>query len=411
MNTSKIQFCLRTMLIVLIVFIGTHGLAVAQKRQLQFGLGKHIGRVPLMTKSPARASAATANLSQRLDVRYTVKEIGVLRGYESSFLPVNRTINNNGTVAGYCYNGGLNVDLDMPFTATAFIGEPGKLKALPKLDGWPGAFAFGLNDNNQVFGVANRDFGGLDQIGVLWDHGKIRSLPTLPDSIYAYANAINNGGDVVGVAFGPSNNWGGVPVWWHKGQISQLTLPAGAVNGVANSINDWGEIVGVVYFPNGVDENNNPIFDYHLYAWMPWGKDPVGVDLGSNFWGSYGQVGDVNNLSQVVGAAVNAAGEYRGFIWNYGVMKQIGLPGSTWSEMWTINIWGQSVGWGDRADQQYVCFLAQHSEVTDLNTLVPADTPLLMISGGINDWGRIATTSFTEDGKGRSFVLTPTYHH
>ncbi|MFN8009657.1 MAG: hypothetical protein U0V70_22005 [Terriglobia bacterium] len=399
MNTSRIQFCPRAMLMALIFFFGTHGLAVAQQRQLQYGVGKQFGKVPLMTQSRARASAATANLPQRRDVRYTVKQIGVLPGYESSYLPINHTINNNGVVAGYSYNGAFAVWPDFALTATAFIGKPDKLKALPKLNGWPGAFAAGLNDNNQVFGYANKldELGQFKQTPVLWDHGIIKELPTLPGSIYTEIDEINNRGDMVGYFYLPGDV--PFPIMWHDGKVKQLPLPAGAVNGWSQAINDWGEIIGTAVFPNGVDMGGNQVFDFHLYAWMPWGDDPVGVDLGSNFWGAFGQVWDVNNLSQMVGSAVNTAIEYRGFIWNWGSMKEIGLPGSIWSEMWSINNWGQVLGIGDRADGQAVCILAQHSDVSDLNTLVPADTPLLTTPSGINDWGVIATVSFTEDGR------------
>jgi hypothetical protein len=45
--------------------------------------------------------------------------------------------------------------------------------------------------------------------------------------------------------------------------------------------------------------------------------------------------------------------------------------------------------------------------MTDLNDLVPAGTPLLNQTGGINDRGQIAASAFLADGTIVSFVLTP----
>jgi uncharacterized membrane protein len=408
MRARRIPFRLPPVLLTLMFTIGILSPAVAQQRPLNFGAPRQIRGMQHLTQCKARVS--TAVLPQKHDVRYTVEQVAVLPGYESSVLAILNSINNNGIVAGYCYNGAhpdiAGTENNDIWLATSFIGKPGKLQALPLLSGWIGTFAWGLNDKNQVFGLANKldDEGNLIQPVALWDHGVAIELPVLPDSIYTEPRAINNCGDLVGYTVMSSGTW--LPVRWHKGKIGQLPLPAGAIEGWACTINDWGEIVGTVIIPKGNGE-----FDWRMYAWMPWGKDPVGVDLG-NYWGIAGNVLQINNYSQAVGEALTAAGELHGFLWNWGWLKDLKtLPGGTWSQLWSINNWGQSVGRGNRADGQMVVILAQDSVLTDLNGMVPVDTPLLNNPGGINDQGKIAAVSYTPDGKTLSFVLTPNYGH
>lgn len=408
MRESRIPFRLPPVLLTLMFTIGILSPAVAQQRPLNFGAPRQIRGMQHLPQSTARAS--TAVLTQKCDVRYTVEQVAVLPGYESSFLSIRDSINNNGVVAGYCYNGAFpdiagteNKDI---LLATSFIGKPGKLQALPLLSGWIGAFAYGLNDKNQVFGLANKldEAENLIQPVALWDHGVAIELPVLPGSIFTEPIAINNCGDMVGMTIMPSGI--ALPVRWHHGKIAQLPVPAGAVYSLAETINDWGEIVGTVVIPKGNDD-----FDFRMYAWMPWGKDPVGVDLG-NFWGFYGEVRQINNLSQAVGSFSPVLGEEDAFLWNWGWLKDLKtLPGGTWSQLWSINNWGQSVGRGTRDDGQMVVILAQDSVLTDLNTVVPVDTPLLNNPGGINDQGKIAAVSYTPDGTTLSFVLTPKYGH
>jgi uncharacterized membrane protein len=248
MRASRIPFYLPAVLLTLAFSIGILVPAVAQQRPLHTGASRQIGNVQRLTQSTARAS--TAVIPQKRDVRYTVKQIGVLPGHESSFLPVSNSINNNGVVAGYCFNGPWSTK-EFFESSTAFIGYPGKLKALPPLSDCQGAFALGLNDNNQVFGVANKVYGEdengnplVDQIGMMWDHGEPIKLPTSSDLPYALPSAINNCGDMVGTAWSPSNGWLDLPVWWHHGQITQLPLPDGTES-VMYSINNRGQSLGM----------------------------------------------------------------------------------------------------------------------------------------------------------------------
>jgi len=354
---------------------------------------------------------AVAQPNQPKDVRYTVTEVGVLPGCTSSYLPVLGSINNGGFVAGYSYNGPFGASsIDFYLTSRAFIGDHrGVVTLLPTPNGYAGANAFGLNDRNQVFGMANKldDSGNLLVSPVVWDqYGNPTLLENLPDSPWYDANAINNNGDVVGEVYLPPDYMLTVPVYWHRGKIARLPLPDGAVQAWANGINDLGVIVGAVDYGT-VTPSGAP--DYHMYAWTPQGGHHVGADLGDNS-GYWLEPRAINNLGQITGGAEYEGGTFRAFAWTDGQLKDLGtLPGGRGSFTWSrINIWGQVLGQSDRPGQSDAAFLWQDDTIIDLNEVVPPDTPTLLTPGGINDVGQIAVDSYSRHyTTTRGFILTP----
>jgi probable HAF family extracellular repeat protein len=394
----------------IMILIGTQAIAVAQPNHANAGIARHFGAPVAAARSSTSAPVLNA-MPQKRDVRYTVTQVGVLPGYESSYLPILGSINNGGFVAGYSYNGPLdtNNNIDIYLTSSAFIGDRrGRVTLLPPPGGYAGAFAFGLNDKNQVFGFANKldEQGNLIQSPVVWDqYGNPTLLENLTTTPYYDVNAMNNRGDLVGEAY-PPPDYPSVPVYWHQGRIAQLPLPNGAVNGWASAINDLGVIAGTVDYgeapPAGTGE-------YHLYTWMPRGDHYVGLDLGADpgyeVWPQA-----INNLAQIAGGTWDG-GSLRAFVWTFGHMKDLGtLPGGSNSWAWSINIRGQVVGQSDRSDQNTAAFVWQDDTIIDLNDVVPSGTPILTASGGINDVGQMAVFSWPESTT-LSFILTPIARH
>jgi hypothetical protein len=154
--------------------------------------------MPQGSKAITQAPAANLETLDR-NVRYKVVPIGVLPGKTTTFLANVRAVNNKERVTGYSYvNTGDFHSLFL--TGQGFIWHNGKLKALPLLDGWPGAFAFGINDRDQVVGTANRmdDSGNIIQTAVLWDHGQPTNLGTLEPNSVSFATDVNIWGVSVG---------------------------------------------------------------------------------------------------------------------------------------------------------------------------------------------------------------------
>src|SRR5205823_15017167 len=87
------------------------------------------------------------------------------------------------------------------------------------------------------------------------------------------------------------------------------------------------------------------------------------------------------------------------------------LPGDVSSSGDGINSKGQVVGGSFDIDGNGRAFLWQNGVMTDLNTLIPADSPLFLIeaTGTINSRGEIAGISLqTSTGEVHAFLATPT---
>jgi len=235
-----------------------------RKYTAQQGRSAYTGAVRAGNQNSARAVDGSINDSNR-DVRYTVTAIGVVLGEQSSFLPIAGTVNNSGALAGYSYNGPFGGSNDFFLTAVGFTWKHGVLQPLPLLSGWPGAFAFGLNNNKLVFGVANNvdNLGNIVQTPVLWNGGSPINLGIPAGYSSAFAIGINDRGQVVVDAFSAvAFN----PFIWYKGQITPLPLLPGGVNGFASGINDQDEIVGYMDFGSSPPPGTG---EFHSVLWTP----------------------------------------------------------------------------------------------------------------------------------------------
>lgn len=361
---------------------------------------------------PFRSLAQTPSRyedSKTHDVRYNVVPIGVLPGKTNTDLAEGKTLNNLGHIAGisYAYTGGPN---DVFLTSQAFIWSNGRMHALPLLAGWPGAFSFGLNDRDQVVGVANKidGSGNFVQTAVLWDHAQVISLGSLQPNTNSYPYDINIWGVVVGGSQIPGTG-SNTPVVWYGGAIHALPFLPGMNHGFAESINDLGMIAGRQGLPDG--SSQVPC----LWYWNGSGYTPV--SLGS-LGGDYGDALGINDFGQIVGWSLYT-GDIHGpaFVWDavHGLHALPSLPGDTDGSGNDINDLGQIVGFsqlfddnGNLISQRVV--LWRNSIVTELQTLVPPGTPTLTDVGHANLLGQIdVDTGSVPDGTLAGYLLVPTH--
>jgi uncharacterized membrane protein len=357
------------------------------------------------TTHPLSQTSFAAMETNNGNARYQVVPIGVLPGKTTSFLTIVRAVNNLEHVTGYSYV----YTGDIFLTSQGFIWQKGKLKALPLLNGWPGAFAFGINDRDQVVGTANNmdSSGNYLQTATLWDHGQPVNLGTLQPDWNSAAFDVNIWGVAVGIS-APINADFNTPIVWYGGTMHVLPLLPGFKGALAEEINALGVIAG----RQASDTNLIPC----IWYWNGTGYTPV--NLGS-LGGDNGQAFGINNLTQTVGYSYYPGDIHTpGFLWDlkHGLQALPLLAQDTDAQAYNINDLGQIVGDSFLTDSSGN-FISQRSAiwengtVTDLQTLVPPGTPPLTYeTGNINNVGEITVNATNPDGSSTALLLVPIHH-
>jgi probable HAF family extracellular repeat protein len=247
------------------------------------------------------------------------------------------------------------------------------------------------------------------------------ALPTLGGNNGA-AGYINNRGEVPGYAENttPDSTCSVAttqvpqfkPVIWEKGKIHELPTFGDDPDGAALTINDNGQVVG----SSGDCGPFNPytLINFVALHALPWEKGTA-TDLG-NLCGTGHFVGhfatSLNNQGQVVGAS-DLAGDagFHAFLWTKETgMQDLGtLPGDVYSSVICINDGGEVVGVSLDANFSLRAFVRQNGVMTDLNILIPDDSPLfLLLAATINSRGEIAGFAVqTSTSEVHAYVATP----
>ena len=248
-----------------------------------------------------------------------------------------------------------------------FVWQNGSIVlSLPPFTGGNISEAFGVNNSRQVVGVAesgNQDQTcvhpqKLDYYGVIWNpDGSMQMLSPYPGDHISAAVAINNKGQVVG----------------GSGPCAPLSLSIGA----------------------------------HALLWQ---NDSV-IDLG-NLGGTTNNVAlSINGESQVVGLSGLSNTTHRAFIWQNGVMSNLGtlLPGDASSIAYSINDNGQVVGQSCDANNNCRAFLWQYGTgMVDLNSLAAPGSPKLVVAYDINNQGQIVGEAYDPTtGNSPAYLATP----
>jgi probable HAF family extracellular repeat protein len=343
-------------------------------------------------------------------------------------------INKNGLVSGGVQTGNTLQAVLYYDGRTINIGKPGL--------GGPNSQAFGVNRFGQAVGEAQtatpdpngEDFCGFTALGLsssgttcvpfLWQNGVMTALPTLGGN-NGWANQINNSGVVAGVAenatpdatcpSGSPQKLQFKPVFWQNGYVRELPTYPGDPDGIVgeHAINDRGQVAGA----SGECAAFNPIFlsnlqPLHALLW----EDGKAIDLGTLGGTGHGtgiQAENLNNHRQVIGFS-DLAGDanFHAFLWTKGTgMQDLGtVPGDANSLAIGINDAGQIVGVSLNASfTQYRAFLRQGQNLIDLNTLVPAGSPLYLATACfINDAGEIVGIGIDNSGNFHGYLAIPT---
>ena len=339
-------------------------------------------------------------------------------------------ITKNGLVAGAAQTGNI-IRAALEYKGRVVdLGKPG-LKG-------QNSMAFSVNAWGQAVGEAQtgspdpqgEDFCGFAALGLtssgttclafVWQNGVMSPLPALGGN-NSVANQINTQSEAAGMAekdtpdstcpSGGPQKLEFKPVVWQIGDVRELPTYPGDPDGNVHALNDSGQAAG----GSGVCAAFNPIWltnlqPLHALLW----QDGKAIDLGNLGGTGYGDgitALNLNNHGQVIGSSdLPGDASFHAFLWTRETgMQDLGtLPGDAASAAIGINDNGQIVGVSLDANFNPRAFLRQGQELIDLNTLVPAGSPLYLATGcSINAAGEIIGIAFDNSGNVHAYLAVP----
>ena len=252
-------------------------------------------------------------------------------------------------------------------------------------------------------------------LGFRWQNGTMQALPPLPGGYNSFGTGINNAGEIVGWAEnGVHEATCNAPqvlqfeavVWEPDGTVRQLPPAAGDLDGAATAINDKGQVVGI----SGICANAiGGASALHMLLWDRGSVTDLG-NLGGRFWHTpmdINELGHVTGFSDLPGDSESHV-TFNAFFWSKktGLQNLHTLPGDRIAEGLGINNYDQIVGVSYPSAH---AFIWQNGTMTDLNTLIPADSKYILIAGqDINDSGVITgQAQDKETGEYVAFTAVP----
>ena len=245
-----------------------------------------------------------------------------------------------------------------------------------------------------------------------WQDGSLVDLGALPGVNSSFANWISPKGLVAGFSEnGTIDPLLGVPevdaVLWKDGEIVNLGTIEGGYESNAFAVNDRGQVAGV--FLNTIPDPFS-VFGLQLRAFL-WQNGVMedlgtlgGTDVGANFINERGQVAGTSSTNTTPNPN---NGSYcppnvptqDPFLWENGKMTDLGTLGGTCGVPNALNNRGQVVGLSDTAgDVYYHAFLwpGKNNQMQDLGTLGGC----CAIANWVNDSGAVVGGSYTLNDQG-----------
>jgi probable HAF family extracellular repeat protein len=242
---------------------------------------------------------------------------------------------------------------------------------------------------NPYYPNGNPFVGGGAYIGhsFSWQHTVLTDLGTLPGGSNSGAVWINNAGVVAGISengeIDPLLGFPeGIAVLWKDGKIISLGTLDGGYESVANAVNDWDQVAGPAL--NTIPDPYSILglgTQTRAFLWENGVMRDLGTLGGPDAFAIY-----INDLGQIAGSSyvnstpnpvLDACGSYSlnvptedPFIWENNKMIDLGTLGGTCGFANGLNMRGEVVGQSDLAgDQTFHPFLWKRGKITDLGTL------------------------------------------
>jgi probable HAF family extracellular repeat protein len=188
----------------------------------------------------------------------------------------------------------------------AFLCENGVMTDLGTLPGGSLSGAKSINNNGQVVGTSDTENG--QQHAFLWEKGVMTDLGDLGGTYSeSFANSLNASSQVIGTSRPRFNN--GHAFLWEGGVMTDLGTLGGLYSNTV-AINNRGQVVGnadIEIDPNGIGD----FFHTHGFIW----EDGIMTDLGT-LGGLISGASVINNRGQVAGNSITATGEWHAVLWD-----------------------------------------------------------------------------------------------
>lgn len=231
-----------------------------------------------------------------------------------------------------------------------------------------------------------------------WQKGMMSPLPGLGGN-NSFATNSSRSGHIVGLAETVLDPSCLAPQFfyfhgalWRDGRIQDLPPLSGDTVSAAAGINDLDVAVGGSGFCASFNVLGFALL-LHAVIW----RSGSATDLGS-LGGEFNNLAtDINNLGQVVGMSdVPGDTTTHAVLWQKGTITDLGtLPGDASSFAWAISDRGQILGQSCDANGNCRGFLWENGVMTDVNTFIPAESPLIIIDANdINSAGDITGQAF-----------------
>jgi probable HAF family extracellular repeat protein len=363
------------------------------------------------------ALAAQSQLAAQEPSRYKVIDLGTFGGPQSyvnipdNYAPV---INDHGRVAGWADTATLDHYPDFCFNeenpcflSHAFQWQNGKRIDLGALSVDGSSASSWISPNGLIAGFSQN--GETDPLipgppffpelrAVLWQKRQIIDLGTLTEGGYeSLATAVNSHGVVVGFATNtnqkdPNSVFGfGLQTrafrWDKQNGMQDLGTLETGTDAVALLINERGQIVGESYINSTKSDYCNNAFGFGLTTGAFLWENGVMKNLG-NFGGTCTFATDLNNRGEVVGISTLAGDQVQhAFLWDGSLKELPNTNGGNNAAPIAVNDAGDVVGWASlTGDHEIHASLWQNDIMTDLGTV---DGDACSVAGSINARGQV----------------------
>ena len=316
-----------------------------------------------------------------------------------------------GNLFGTTAYGGVNwggTVFEIAKTSTGYANSPTTLASFNFANGSSPETGIFIDAAGNLFGTTS--FGGANGRGTVFEIAKTSTgYASAPTTLVGF-NGTNGSAPDGGLIADAAGNFFGMTMGdgtHNQGTVFELSNSGAAVSipgvtlinlgnlgksGVipygtyAFGLNEFGQIVGNTATSSG----SSPAF-----LW----QNGVMTNLGT-LSGSYSAGLAINNAGQIVGESGTSSGSDHAFLWQGGKITDLGTLGGANSVAHGINNLGQIVGEANTGTGTDHAFLWQGGKITDLGTLGGANS----MAFGVNSLGQIVGTANTSSGTNHAFL-------